>query len=250
MNVLTIAVRELRSMFATPVGWLVLCAWLLLTGLFWVLHVTTYVMQGQEMAFDPYGGSQLNLSDGLFVPFFGNCAIILIIVAPALSMRVFAEEVKQRTLELLMTSPVSTFEIVAGKYLGLLSMVGVLLLATVQFPLMLLSWGSPDPGVLLGCYLGLLLFGSGMVSLGMLLSSLTSNQVVALVLTVLAGLGLWIVSWGSSDPNDWFAQVSLTTHLSELMRGAVKVSDVAYYLGFTWFFVFATLQRMESFRWK
>lgn len=250
MNVLTIASRELRSNFTTAVGWLVLCGWLFLTGLFWVLMVQNYVLQGQQVAFDPYGGAQMNLTDWLFVPFFGNCAIVLIMVVPLLSMRVFAEEIKQRTLELLMTSPVSTAEIVLGKFLGQLAFIGVMLLGTLQFPLGLLQWATPDPGALAGGYLALALVSAAILSLGMLMSSLTSNQIVAALLTFAGSLALVVVSWGSSDPNDWFAQVSLVTHMNDLLRGAVRLSDVTWYVAFTAFFLFATLQRMESFRWR
>lgn len=250
MNVLTIAWRELRSTFTTAVGWLVLCGWLFLTGLFWVLMVQNYVMQGQQVAFDPYGGSRMNLTDWLFVPFFGNCAIVMIMVVPLLSMRVFSEEMKQRTLELLMTSPVTTGEIVLGKFLGQMGFVGVMLLATAQFPIGLLAWGTPDPGALVGGYLALVLLGASILAMGMLMSSLTSNQIVAAVLTFAAALALVVVSWGSSDPNDAFAQISVVSHMNDLLRGAIRLSDVTYYLGFTAFFLFATLQRMESFRWR
>jgi ABC-2 type transport system permease protein len=250
VNVLHIAWRELRAMFTTAIGWLVLCGWLLITGLFWVLMVQNYVSQSEDLVFNPYGAQHINLTDWLLVPFFGNCAVVLIMVAPALSMRLFSEEMKQRTLELLMTSPVSTLEIVLGKFLGALAFVAILLLGTLQFPLGLLQWGSPDPGVVGGGYLALLLLGSALLSLGMFTSSLTSNQVVASVLSFAVALGLLVVSWGSQSPDDLYAEVSLMTHLDGLMRGAVKLSDVAYYLAFSAFFLFATHQRMESFRWR
>ena len=250
MNVFHIAWRELRATFTTAVGWLVLCGWLLITGLFWVLMVQNYVSQSEDLVFNPYGAQHMNLTDWLLVPFFGNCAVVLVMVAPALSMRLFSEEMKQRTLELLMTSPVSTIEIVLGKFLGALAFVAIMLLGTLQFPLGLLQWGSPDPGVVAGGYLGLLLLGSALLSLGLFASSLTSNQVVASVLSFAVALGLLVVSWASQDPDDWYAKVSIMTHLEDLMRGAIKLSDVTYYLAFTGFFLFATHQRTESFRWR
>jgi ABC-2 type transport system permease protein len=250
VNVLHIAWRELRASFTTATGWLVLCGWLLISGLFWVLMVQTYVVQSQDLVFDPYTASMLNLTDFLLTPFFGNLAVILIFLSPALTMRLFAEEYKQRTMELLFTSPVSTLQIVLGKYLGAMAFVGVMLLGTLQFPLGLMQWGDPDWGVVAGGYLALALLASALMAMGTWFSSLTDNQIVALVLTFVTGLGLWIVSWGARDPNDWMAQLSITTHLEDLARGAVRLSDVAYYLGLTGFFLVATHQRMESFRWR
>jgi ABC-2 type transport system permease protein len=149
-----------------------------------------------------------------------------------------------------MTSPVSTLEIVLGKFLGAIAFVALMLLGTVQFPLGLLEWGSPDAGVVAGGYLGLLLLGASLLSLGMLASALTANQIVASVTSFAVALGLLVVSWGSQDPHDWYAKVSILTHLEDLTRGAVKLSDLAYYVAFTGFFLFATHQRMESFRWR
>lgn len=250
MNVLHIAWRELRATFTTAVGWLVLCGWLLLTGVMWILLVLNYVQQSSDLVFNPYGAQSMDLGAYLLAPFFGNSTILLMIVVPALSMRLFSEELKERTLELLMTSPVSTIEIVLGKFLGALGFVVLMLAGTVQFPLGLMVWGSPDPGVVAGCYLGLLLLSSALLSLGMFASSLTANQVVALVLSVAAALALVFVSWGSQSPDDWAAKVSIAMHFDDMMRGAIKLSDVTYYLVFTAFFLFATHQRTESFRWR
>ena len=118
MKVLHIASRELRSMFSTPVGWLVLCGYLLLTGVFWTYMVENYVLQSQDLVYNPMAAAQLNLTDYLLAPFYGNCAVVLVMMLPAVSMRSFSEEFRQRTMELLATSPVSTAEIVLGKFLG------------------------------------------------------------------------------------------------------------------------------------
>lgn len=250
MNALHIAWRELRATFTTAIGWMVLCGWLLISGLFWVLMVQNYVVESQNLVFNPYAAGQLTLTDYLLVPFFGNCAVILIMVAPALSMRLFSEEIKQRTLELLLTSPIRTVEIVLGKFLGGVGVVSLMLLATLHVPLGLAQWGDPDWGVVAGGYLALLLLSSALIAMGMLFSAMTANQVVALILTFASALGLLVLEWGSRDPDDWMAQLSVMTHMTDLMRGALRVSDVVYYLGFTGFFLFATHQRMESFRWR
>lgn len=252
MNVLHIAVRELRATYTTAVGWLVLCAWLLVTGFLWTGSVDQYVQVSQESMYDPYSASQLTISGWLIGPYYQTCSILLMMVLPAVSMRTFAEEVRQRTLELLLTSPVSTLEIVAGKYLGVLAVLGVLLLATLQGPMILSAWVTPDWGILAAANLGLFLLGAALLASGVFASSITSNQIVAFLLSFGLSLSLlfvWALSQ-ESDPDGVWAQVSLTSHLTGLLQGAVKLSDIVYYVAFAFTFVFATYQRMESFRWK
>ena len=250
MKVLHIALREFRSFFATPTGWLVLGGYLFLTGVFWTYMVENYVLQSQDLVYNPSAAQLLNLTDYLLAPFYGNCATVLIFVLPAVSMRTFSEEFRQRTMELLATSPVSTTEIVAGKYLGALGFVAVLLLVSLYQPVSLMQWGDPDLGVLAGSYLGLLLLSGLMLSMGLLISSFTSSQLVALVLTFAAGLVLMVLDWGAASPDAWNARLAVSSHLGQLMAGAVKLSDVAYFVLGSSTFLFATQQRLESFRWS
>ena len=250
MNILHIARREVGSTFSSAVGWLVLCGWLLITGAFWIVAVMSYVVQSQDLVFNPYAASELTFVNYLFPAYFGNCAVVLVIVTPAISMRLFSEEVKQRTLELLLTSPVSTLEIVLGKYLGALAVLGLMLLGTLHGPLGLFLWADVDPGPLFGSYLALGLLGAALLAMGMFGSACTPNQVVAMVFTVAVALGLLILQFASSTPGDWLDQLSLIGHMPDLMRGAIKLSDIVYYLAFTGLFLFATHQRMETFRWR
>jgi ABC-2 type transport system permease protein len=249
--VLALSLREVRASYTTVVGWLVLCGWLFLTGVFWLFSVTSYVEASQDLVFDPYRASQLQFTTWLFAPFFGNLSIALLMFAPLLSMRSFSEDLRNRTLELLLTSPLSTSEIVVGKYLGQLWNIVVLLGASAVFPMFLLQWASPDPGALAAGYLGLLLTGSALVSLGMLASSFTANQIVAAGLTFSVSLVLFIADWNAQDdPDGFFSQIAILAHLSDLLRGEVRISDVVYYLAFTAFCLFGTHQRLESFRWR
>jgi ABC-2 type transport system permease protein len=250
VKVLHIASRELRSMFSTPVGWLVLCGYLLLTGVFWTYMVENYVLQSQDLVYNPMAAAQLNLTDYLLAPFYGNCAVVLVMMLPAVSMRSFSEEFRQRTMELLATSPVSTAEIVLGKFLGALGYVAVLLLASMHYPIGLYQWGEPQIGVLIGSHLGLLLMSGMLLSMGMLFSSMTSNQIVALVLAFAASLSLMILDWGTTGPDDLRAKLALSTHLADIMQGALKLSDVAYFVLVGAVCLFATHQRLESFRWS
>lgn len=250
-NVWHLSWREVRATYTTVVGWLVLFGWLFLGGLFWLFAFGNYVEAGRDLVYDPYRASQLQLGPWLLAPWFGNCAIVLLFLAPLLSMRAFSEELRNRTLELLLTSPVSTADIVLGKYLGLMWNVVVLLGTAAVFPAMLWVWGSPDVGALASAGLGLLLLGSTVMSLGMWVSSFTANQIVSAGVTFSIALALFVADFGTQDDPDAIpSQLAILSHLSDLLMGEVRLSDLAYYVAFTAFCLFGTHQRVESFRWR
>lgn len=250
MSVLWIAQRELRAVFSTTVGWLVLTAFLLITGVFWVFAVDDYMLQTTSMVYNPYGAQHARVTDNLLLPFFGNCTVVVLMVAPALSMRTFSEELRQHTLELLLTSPVSTGQIVLGKFLGAVGVLGVLLAGTLHCPIGLSLWASPDLGVIVGGYLGLLLFGSAILAMGVWFSVHTSNQIVASVLTFGAALSLYVLGFGEASPDSLSNQLSLSSHVVELIQGNLRASDLVYFAGVIGVCLFATQQRLEAFRWR
>ena len=247
---LTIAGRELSAIFNTAIGWMVMAGFLLITGVFWASAMDFYAMQSQDLVSNPYAGATMNLTDHLLSPFFGNTAVILLMLSPALSMRLFSEELKQRSMELLFTSPVTTLEIVLGKFLGAVGFVALMLVGTLYVPFTATTWASPDMGALIGGYLCLLLVSSSVLAVGMFFSATTKNQIVALVLGFSAALTLWILSWVSQDPDSIFAQLSLINHIEGFLRGAVELSDIVYFVSFIGFCLLATHQRVESWRWS
>ncbi len=251
MSVFHIAVREVRALMTSTVGWLVLAGFLLVSGGFWVLMVLAYDSAFTDQVFDPYAPYRLTFSGSLLGPWFGNLSVILVMALPAVSMRSFSEELDRGTLELLLTSPVSSLEIVAGKYIGTLCYVCLLLLCTSQAPVSLYFLGAPDLGLIAAAYLGLLGLSSALVALGLFVSSLTSNQVVAFVITFALGLGLYLP--GAMDPgagDSWQQQLSLAGHLLSPLEGALRLSDLVYFGSFTAVFLFACWQRVEGFRWR
>ena len=250
MGALWIAWRELRASLQTTMGWLVLSGWLGLTGLFWYTMMMFYVEESTSLVANPYASQQMNLSDHLLVPFFDNCKVILVMMLPALSMRLFSEDLKQRTMELLLTAPISTAEIVFGKFFGALGFVGVMLLFTAHYPAMLYYWGAPETGVVVGGYLSLLLFSAAMIAMGMMYSAMTSNQLVAAALSFATGLVFFILWWVDDNPDSIFFKLALSSHLQDLTSGEVRLSDMVYLLGFTGVFLLATHQRIESLRWR
>jgi ABC-2 type transport system permease protein len=249
MNIFHIALREVRAILGTPTGWLVICGFLSLTGVFWYLHVMRYVSLGTDVVANPYGAAGLTLKDHLVVPFFSNTLLIVLFVTPAISMRLFAAEMQERTLELLLTSPVTTAEIVLGKYLGAVAFLVFMLACTFHFPVSVLYWADVDPGLLVGGYASCLLVGMALLAAGTLFSSLSSSQIVALILTFSLGLTLYILSSQASGPDSIASHLSLTPHVEMLLQGEITLADLAYFTGFCTFFLFFTHQQIEARRW-
>jgi ABC-2 type transport system permease protein len=203
-----------------------------------------------DAAFDPYSAARMSLSDWLIGPWLGNVSVVLVMLAPALAMRTFAEERRSKTLELLVTSPVSSVEIVCGKFAGAMGVVLVLLAGSAAGPLGLFWVAEPDPGVIASGYLGLFLLGAAIVSIGMFFSVNTDNQITALVLTFAFSLTLYLAGvFDNGGPEDWKMKVSLSAHIIDLFRGAVRLVDLVYFAAVTFVCLFATHQRLESHRW-
>lgn len=250
MIVFHIASREIRSMLTTVVGWMVICGFLLLAGVFWISIVSNYVMLSQDLVFNPYAASQLTFSDYLVAPWFENCLLVAMFLAPAITMRSFSGEYTNRTFELLLTSPISTGQVVLGKYIGAMGFSAVMLAFTMYVPLWLSFYGEPDPGLFIGGYLSLILTLSVLSAGGLLVSSYTRSQVVAFVLTFAAGLGVYVVSWLAQDPDSILAHFSLASHVQDVHRGVIRLSDVVWFAGVTVTLLFATQQRLDGFRWR
>ncbi|MDP6932884.1 MAG: ABC transporter permease, partial [Myxococcota bacterium] len=196
--VVAIARRELESYLAGPLGWLCLFGFVGVTGLFFALILTEYNIQAASAPM--YMGMEdgPNLDEWVVQPFFANTGVILLLLCPALSMRLFAEDRRQRSLELLMSSPLRTSQIVLGKYLGALGFLGVLLGATLHYALILVFLGEPDVGILASCYASTFLLSAAFLAVGMLTSAFTENQVVALVLGFGLLMVLWVLTWAES----------------------------------------------------
>jgi ABC-2 type transport system permease protein len=252
--VVAIGRRELAGFFATPVGWLCLTGFTLITGFFFAMMSTEFSVQATTAAYNPYVAEQINLNDWLVQPFFANTAVILLMLSPALSMRLFAEDRKQHSIELLLSSPISSGQIVLGKFLGVMGFVGAMLATTLPLIAMLYWLGTPDTGTLVSCYLSIFLLAASFLSVGMLTSAMTENQIVALVTGFGALLLLWVLSWANTiagpGVGDVLASLSMLSHLEQLMKGLLHLKDVVYFVSFVAFFLFATTLRVEAYRWR
>jgi ABC-2 type transport system permease protein len=199
-------------------------------------------------------GKTPSITEGIVRPLYGNMNVIFLFMVPFITMRLFAEERKLHTIELLMTSPVTLTEIILGKFLSAYLLVGVMLVITLFYPAILFLTGNPEWGPIATSYLGVLLLAGCYLSLGVFFSSLTENQIVAGALTFASGLLFWLISWATQSAGpvwgELLTNLSLINHYQNFSQGLLNSSDVVYYLSFIGFGLFLTHRVLDSFRWR
>jgi ABC-2 type transport system permease protein len=252
---MAIARRELSAYFSTPIGWICLCAFVTITGFFFFAMLLAYNQASAEAVFNPMQADSMNVNDWIVSPLFGNMGVVALLLSPALAMRLIAEDRRNRSIELLLTSPVRSVEIVLGKFLGALGFAGVLALYTLPYPAVLMWLGEPDLGILACNYVGFMLLLGCFMASGLFASSLSENQIVALAIAFGMNLMIWVISWigiaaGEGAIKTTVEYVSMLTHIEQLGKGLVHVQDMVYFVTFIGFFLFATTQRVEALRWR
>ncbi|MGD9765098.1 MAG: ABC transporter permease [Candidatus Binatia bacterium] len=255
-NTLAIAAKDIRSQFVSPIAYVVLTGFVLLAGWFFFNMLARFsFLLNLYMSFrDPEAMQRLNLNDFVVSPLLQNLSIVLVILVPVITMRSFAEEKRTGTYELLMTSPISVTEVVLGKFLGAFAFVFFMVLLTAVYPLILFLFGNPEPGVVLSGLLGLLLMAAAFVSVGLLTSSFTENQIIAAVSCLVTLLLLWVIAWPAETAGPTLGAVlkylSLTDHFAEMVRGVINTSDLVYFFSVIVLALFLTQRSVESVRWR
>ena len=252
-NILTIADKELRSYFASPIAYIIIGLFSLLFGWFFYVFLTVFVRQSEQMM-QFGGGGSANINQQMIRGLLQNSAVLILFVMPMITMRTYSEEKRSGTIELLLTSPVTDFQIIMGKFLGALGLYVAMLLVTVVYMGILFMYGNPEWRPLVAGYLGLLLMGSCFLSVGLLISSFTKNQIVAGFLTFAVFLMLWVINWiaESSGPTGQsiLSYLSITEHFDDFSRGIIDTKHVIYYLSFVTFGLFLTSKSVDSERWR
>lgn len=256
-NAISIAGKELRSYFVSPVAYVVLTGFMLLGGWFFfnLLARFTFLLQiYSSLRSNPEVLARLNLNEMVITPLLHNLSVVLVILVPVITMRSFAEEKRTGTYELLLTSPLSIGEIVAGKFLGAVGFLIIMLGLAGVYPLILMLYGNPEIGVIAAGYLGLLLLAIAFTTIGLLTSSFTENQIIAAVSCLVALLLLYVISWPAETAGPVVAGVlrylSLTEHFAEMVKGVVDTKDVVYFLSVIVLALFLTHRSVESVRWR
>jgi ABC-2 type transport system permease protein len=252
-NIIAIANKELRSYFSSPIAYIVIGFWALLYGYFFIAILQFFVRQSMQMS--QFGGPQsMNVNQQLIRPLLQNVTILDLFLLPMVTMRTYAEEKRSGTIELLLTSPVSDFEIIMGKFLGAMALYTVMLAVTLLHIGLLFIYGHPEWKPIVTAYIGLWLLGGCFISLGLLISSMTKNQIVAGMVTFAIFLMFWVITWiGSfSGPTvDKLTQyLSIIDHLDDFNKGVLDTSHIIYYVSFITFGLFLTAKSVDTERWR
>lgn len=245
--------RELGHYFVSPIAYLVGGVFLLLTAYFFN-GILVFMMNAGFQA--SQFGQPVDVPGLVIRNFFEILGTLTLFLVPMLTMGVFAEEKKRGTIELLLTSPVRDLELVLGKFLATVTLYAILLLPTLAYLIFLYRYSEPPPGwkLLVAGYSGVLLLAAALIALGVFLSSLTENQIVAAVLTFGVFLVLWVLDIGSRDSDTGFSgllrQLSVLRHYEDFTMGVVDLAGLVYFLSFAVFMVFLTLRSLDSMRWR
>ncbi len=238
-NIVAIALKETKSYFSSPMAYVV--------GGFFVTWCAVWFIRGTIETTFP----EATVRDFLY--FFLTWWIVVLLSA-VITMRLFAEEAKMGTLELLLTAPVKDFEVVIGKFIATMIMMLASLALTLYFVLMLFWFGDPDTGPLLSSYLGIILLWAAVMAVGLFASSLTNNQIVSFVVTTAIAGFFYIIDVAAGKLSgvaaNILSQASLLSHIDDFGKGVVDVSNIVYYVSFTAVFLFLTVISLEMRRWR
>jgi ABC-2 type transport system permease protein len=237
---------------------------LLIAGYFFFNMLVSYAELTRAVMSNPYNPYlaqfSLNFTEMIFRPLFGNLSIVLLLIMPLLTMRLLAEEKKAGTFELLLTYPIRDIETVLGKFFACFLVFASMLGLTLVYPFFLSSITTPgmgsgvEIGPLMSGYLGLLLMGGAFIAFGILASSLTSNQIIAAVISFGALLLFWLIGFTSDSSGPVLGGIlrhlSLLEHFENFSKGVINTQDIIYYLNFIIFCLFLTLRSLESKKWR
>lgn len=252
-NALIICKKELRSYFVSPIAYILLLIFGIIFGYFFWTALSYFIFAGMEMQMRGQM-SPMNLNDEIIRPLLRNVSVIGLFFIPLITMRLFAEEKRTGTIELLATSPIRDFEIIIGKWLAALGLYCCILLFTAVNFAFLFKYGNPDWKPLAIAYLGLLLEAGALLAIGTFISTLTKNQIVAGAVTFGVCLLLLVLDWVSGFESSTWARVlsylSTATHFESFSRGVLDTKDAIFYVTVIFLGLFFTARSMESLRWR
>ena len=254
MKIWAIFKKEMRLYFTSPVAWVVFTIFLLIAGYFFYSIFAFFTLASMQSMMNPQMGRDLNVTDSVMRPLFSNVSVILLLLLPLVTMRLFAEERRAGTIELLLTYPVRDGAVLAGKYLAAFALYAIMIALTLLYPLIVVYFARLEWGPILTGYLGLLLMGATFIAVGVFASSLTENQIVAAITTFGALLIFWILGWSADYAGGTAGKVlqflSILEHNDSFSKGVLDTKDVLYYLNFTLLALFLTLRSLEARRWN
>ena len=249
---LVIARKELKQLFSSPIAYVALAMFFLITGFLFFSLVGFYTTQVLQLQGTP--PPDFNPTRIIFTPLYEDASFVLILLVPVLTMRLVAEEDRTHTMELLATSPVTSTAIVLGKYLAALVLFRALLAISVYMPLSLAVIGRLDWGLLASSYTGMLLLGAAFLAIGLFASTLNENQIVAAAIGFALLLLFWVLGFAQqasgSAVQQLLSSLSFSTHFTNLTGGVIDTLDVLFFLSLAGFFLFLGVLALESRKWR
>ena len=249
-SVMAVVRREIQAYFVSPIAYTVIVSFLLVSGFGFTSELRDY-LGIRPLAFEL---RSITLQGALVSQIATWISIAIFLCLPALSMRLLSEERRSGTIELLMTSPLTTLQIVVGKYLGALSVYVLILVLTLPYLAILEMKGSPEWGAIGATYLGLLLFGGVILAIGLFASAITENQIIAVVTTYAIFMPFFVldrlVRLVGSQLGDVLAGLSVSVGLFSMSQGLVDSHDLVLHCALVFLFLFLSVQVLDSSRWR
>ncbi len=248
--------KEMNSYLYSPIAYVTAAMYLVVSGFFFYNIFAYYSMISFQMMSQRQYGSMpdLNPTERILRPLYLNISLVAIFIVPLLTMRLFSEEKRSGTAEVLFTHPIQDREIVLGKFLACLGIYLCIMGVTLLYPLLVVISGSLEIGPVITVYAGLILLGASFISFGLLASALTEHQIVSAVVTLGGLLLLWVLNWASNSAGPALGKVigeiSFFPHIDSFMKGVFDTHDILYFLLFTGFCLYLTLQALASKKWR
>ena len=254
-NIPAIIAKDVRSYFTSIIAYIVIAIFLIIAGYFFFSLISFFSIMSFQATQQPYYEGALNLTEAILTPLFMNISIIMLFMLPMMSMRSFSEEKKGGTIELLFTYPLTDFEIVIGKYCSVIFVFLVMMAPLLLYPILIrIVGGTLEIATYFVGLLGLVLMGMSFLSLGIFVSSLTENQIIAVTVSFGSLLIFWIIGWSSSFVPKFMAStltnISIIEHFKNFAQGLIDTQDILFYILFIVFFIFFTLRILESRSWR
>ena len=241
--IFNIAAKELKSMFASPLAWVVLAFMQFVLALIFLKQIDGFLVVQGQLARTP---NAPGLTEIAIVPIFGVASMVLLMSVPLLTMRLISEERRNQTMAMLMSAPISMTQIIIGKFLAMVAFLALINLLILAMALSLLAGGKIDLGLLAANLIGLFLLGCSFAAIGLFVSCLTTHPVVAAVLSLAVFLGLWIINVAATNPQSWLHEVSLLDRYQGFLNGSVAVNDLIYFGVLTATFLILSIRRLDS----
>ncbi len=250
--------REFRSFFVSPVAYGVILIFLAIAGFFFFTQLSNFLHQSMQALtrarYYQQTAPTFNINLYIVRPVLHNFGLIILFMIPGITMKLFAEEKKTGTIELLLTSPITNMQIIFGKFFAGLALYTIMLIPTVVYMAILFIWGNPEIAPIITGYIGLLLVGASFLAVGLFISALTENQIVAFSVSFGILMLLYVISWNANFSGEFwssvFSYISITGRFDDFTKGIIDTKNIVFYLSFIGFGLFLTYRAVESMKWR